>query len=580
MPRSGVSTAMGCSVPDSVESQKERGEISPLSRRGFLQGVGGGVGTLMASGLGVGVGSVVPALTEAEEIGPLGFHQRRLSAFAVRRAAAQTYVRESLPLQQANGDDEHYGDRRASFSKTLPHDDLGEVDPTAYASLLTALDSGDPDDFEAILLSPGAAARLANPQAAYGFEMVGLDAHATRIEPAPTFAGATAAAEMGEVYWQALTRDVPFRDYGSDPLIAAAVADLDAFSATVGPQRGGHVTPDTLFRGETPGDLVGPYISQFLWQPVTFGPVRFEQRYQVPAAGQDFMTGYGEWLALQQGAAPSAALVFDPTLRYIHDNRALGEWVHRDVSFQGYLHAALILLGYGRPALSPTNPYLESANQRNFITFGTVDILHLVTFAARAALEGAWYQKWLVHRRLRPEAYACRLENQLNGSKSYDLHPDVLGSDAVARVFAAHGTRLLPVAFPEGSPTHPSYPAGHATIAGACATILKAFFDEDFVIPDPVEATADGLALDPWTGDELKVGGEINKLAANISLGRDAAGVHYRSDGIQGMAAGEQIAIAILKDYSRIYNERFDGFTLRRFDSQKILIQEGRVLEI
>ena len=39
------------------------------------------------------------------------------------------------------------------------------------------------------------------------------------------------------------------------------------------------------------------------------------------------------------------------------------------------------------------------------------------------------------------------------------------------------GNWLLPMAFPEGSPMHPSYGAGHATVAGACTTILKAWFD-------------------------------------------------------------------------------------------------------
>ncbi len=33
----------------------------------------------------------------------------------------------------------------------------------------------------------------------------------------------------------------------------------------------------------------------------------------------------------------------------------------------------------------------------------------------------------------------------------------------------------LPMAFQEGSPMHPSYGAGHATVAGACVTILKAY---------------------------------------------------------------------------------------------------------
>jgi hypothetical protein len=35
---------------------------------------------------------------------------------------------------------------------------------------------------------------------------------------------------MVEVYWQALTRDVPFSQYGSDPTIAQAVIDLNKLS--------------------------------------------------------------------------------------------------------------------------------------------------------------------------------------------------------------------------------------------------------------------------------------------------------------------------------------------------------------
>ena len=45
----------------------------------------------------------------------------------------------------------------------------------------------------------------------------------------------------------------------------------------------------------------------------------------------------------------------------------------------------------------------------------------------------------------------------------------------------------------EGCPTHPSYGAGHATVAAACVTILKAWFDESFVFPNPV--VPDGLGL-------------------------------------------------------------------------------------
>ena len=135
----------------------------------------------------------------------------------------------------------------------------------------------------------------------------------------------------------------------------------------------------------------------------------------------------------------------------------------------------------------------------------------------------------------------------------------------------------LPLAFPEGCPTHPSYPAAHACNAGACTTILKAFFDADYVVPHPVEARADGSALEPWRGAQLILGNEIDKLAANIALGRDAAGVHYRSDSMRGLFVGEQQALALLRDYSRTYNERFDGFIVRKFNGDKVKIASGEV---
>ena len=82
----------------------------------------------------------------------------------------------------------------------------------------------------------------------------------------------------------------------------------------------------------------------------------------------------------------------------------------------------------------------------------------------------------------------------------------------------------------------------------------------------------DGLALEPWRGASLTLGNEIAKLASNIALGRDSAGVHYRSDSIRGLIVGDQQALGLLRDYSRTYNERFDGFIVRKFNGDKIKI--------
>ena len=70
----------------------------------------------------------------------------------------------------------------------------------------------------------------------------------------------------------------------------------------------------------------------------------------------------------------------------------------------------------------------------------------------------------------------------------------------------------------------------------------------------------DGLALQPYIGKPLTVGGELNKLATNIALGRDADGVHCRSGGMEGLRLGEAVALSILRGMATIYHEEFPGF--------------------
>jgi hypothetical protein len=229
----------------------------------------------------------------------------------------------------------------------------------------------------------------------------------------------------------------------------------------------------------------------------------------------------------------------------------------------------------GDDVLSPTNPYRGSRTQFGDITFGNKNLLTMLAQASLLAQKVAYYHKWQVHRRARPESFGGRIDVHLSNRKSYDIHVAVLDSEGVARVKAATGSWLLPAAYPEGCPTHPSYPAAHGVNAGACATVLKAFLDENFQIKQPVEAAADGLRLEPWGGEPLSLGGEIDKLASNIALARDAAGVHFRSDSIEGLKLGEAVGIGLLADYSRTYNERFDGFVLTRFSGEKVCVANG-----
>ena len=538
-----------------------------MDRRRFLGMSAGVSAALLAAD---SLRAAVLDMSEAEQ------HQRTAAKIRQQAAASQLTVRPSE--QVTNGDEQRYPDKRASFSKTLPHNDLGEVVPAAYNKLVDALMRGDPDSLRG-LRSPKAEVRLANPMAAYAYDLAGVDAHSTAIGMPPPFEGHGTASEMGELYWLALTADVPYREYESDGLIAAAIADLNALSGPIGPTVSGHLLPGTLFRGTTKGDLIGPHLSQFLWREVPLGSTELDQRARYPVPGQSFLVDYQEWLACQEGVKPKRRLVLDTQPHYLRSNRDLAEYVRRIFNIQPYLNAALVALGFGDDALSPVNPYRGSLTESGGLTFGLENIVSLLGQAALIAEKAAWYQKWLVHRRLRPEASGARVHNQLTGRKSYDILPELLNSDAVHRLKAANGTALLPLAYPGGSPAHPSYPSAHATVAGACATVLKAFLNEDFLIPDPVQASATGLRLESWTGAGLTLGNEINKLASNVSLGRNAAGVHYRSDSLQGLRLGEEHAIRLLCDYSRTYPEHFEGFVLTRLTGKRIRITNGEVQE-
>ena len=542
-------------------------QAGPLDRRGFLGRVGITATLTAAASAGL-LSLLAPRILEAEEIGPVNDQQRRAQALRVRLRTAIAQHRIPLPQHPTNGDEELYASKIASFTKVLPHNALGEVDLSAYQALIRALSSGNPADFEAIPL--GGTRKFAGTLTAYNFVLEGADSHHLALAAPPAFSSAREASEMAERYWHALARDVAFANYDSDPTVAAAASDLSAFSDFTGPKSGGNVTADTVFRGNTQGDLTGPYVSQFLWMDVPFGAGKVVQQYKTPVPGDDHMTTYAEWLNIQNGVAPASKQTLDPVLRYLRDQRGLAEYTHRDFSGQASLGAGLILASYGNPALDANNPYLSSLTQVQNVTFGTPHILDLLGRVGLSSLSATWFQKWLLHRSLRPEEFGGRVHNLKVGLASYPVHSELLNSPVLVQIYNQYGTYLLPQAYPDGSPAHTSYPAAHAAVVAAGVTMLKAFFKESFVIPNPVMASADGLSLVPYTGPDLTVGGELNKLASNIGLG--GREVHWRSDGIAGLVLGEAVAIGILTDLRATYPEQFSGFSLTKFDGTTITV--------
>ena len=537
-------------------------------RRVFLNQVG--AATIAAGFIGV---SQTQAAT--------GGNQRANDCAKFRRDAANAGLQATPPnLQHPNNQDEDlYPNKLGNFSKGLPHNNDGTVVLSAYNVLLQALNSGRPADFDAIPL--GGTTRLTNPQSGLAFDLQGPDAQALIQPPAPAFASRRQAAEISENYWMALLRDVSYTQYAANPIANAAAADLTLYGADFpGPKTGGAVTTSTLFRGLTPGDRLGPYLSQFFYQDCNFGANNLEQKIKTTVPGVNYMTDFNTWLAVQRGIAqgPDA---FDPVPRYMRNGRDIGQWVHVDVLFQAYFQAFLILAGAGAP-FDDGNPYNGSPNQFGFGTFGGPHIATLLCEVATRALKAVWFQKWFVHRRLRPEVMAERVDRTLYAGAGYPVHPEILNSfndSNRLKGFMPAGNAFLPMAFPEGSPTHPAYGAGHATVAGACVTILKAWFNEITRLVDigltPVQPTDDGLNLVPYLGSDagdLTVGGELNKIASNVALGRNIAGVHWRSDATESHKLGEAIAIGILKEQRACYNEVFNGFSLTKFDGTTITV--------
>ena len=302
----------------------------------------------------------------------------------------------------------------------------------------------------------------------------------------------------------------------------------------------------------------------------------------VPVKGSDFVTTISEWTQIKSGFLPWRTLTFDSEPRYIRNGRDLAEFAHYDFAYQAYLCAALILVNSTAKTIfncnqfkSSNNPYRYSTVEEGFGTFGPPEVIDWIGRVTTPALKAAYCQKWMVHRKVRPEELGGLIHQAKVGIRKYPIHQSILQSDAVKSVFDHTGSYLLPQAYPEGCPMHPSYPAGHATIAGAGSVVLKACFDGYMLLPGTVQPSPDGLSLHACTDYAPTVEDEINKLAFNVAMARNWAGIHYRSDDIAGLLLGEEVGISVLQDLVLTFTEDFKGLSFRRFNGKTVHISRG-----
>jgi hypothetical protein len=355
---------------------------SLLTAAGFVAGV---------TGTGVSLsGKQGGDIAQAQDIKPNNYRKLLEKAYKVRVAAAKANQDLPIPPHTTNGDEERYPNKIGSDSRGLPHNRLGEVDLKAYESLTRAVTTGNHEDFEKVII--GGTRKLVNAQGPLAVSLEGLSPLQVPVPTPVALASAERAAEAIELYWQSLLRDVPFHKFQNntdDPLVLAAVEELDKLEGFNGPRINGRVTPQSLFRGivtyldhsdksgrtpkhvTPPGVLVGPHISQFALLNAPSGVQYVPAVIRTALPGNDFLTDYEEWLNVQNGGTPKS-IKYDPVRRYISTVRDLSEFSHAPGPV--FASSSQILAtarnandplsgGIGAP-LNSGNPFVKSKTQQ------------------------------------------------------------------------------------------------------------------------------------------------------------------------------------------------------------------------
>ncbi len=487
-----------------------------------------------------------------------------ISALDGNAAAQTSAVAPVSALQRASG--------LAAFGKTLKHEANGNLSAAVMQSFEAATVSGRVADWEALPVVNEL--RLVNPLAAYPWDKEPIAPDVMKLPAFPGLDSRRLAEEALELYWMALLRDVQLWDYDRNSLVRDAVAELRTTESFA------NVTPQTLFRMGLPGDSEGYWISQFLWMPIPYGAQNLWQAYRLPFKETDFMTTWDEYQKVANGEWPPGILNHFANLSYLRSGRDVGEYVHWDFCNQASINTAAILLGNThrpREAWPASNPYKTSRSMNGFVSLGAGFAQNAMGVLCDLAFKACWNEKWLRHRALRPEEYGALVDRTVRG-ESVGIHPLIVKSEAVKRVREKFGSALLPQAFPEGCPPHPSYPSGHAAVVGACVTALKALFDENVKLRFPMQPTRDGKDWESFSTlmPVPTVGAELNKLASCLAMGRNFAGVHWRSDGLQGLLLGESVAKAWLKSEREKSAEGQQGwlkqFAFTGFAGEKVLV--------
>ena len=516
-----------------------------------------------------------------------------------------------------------------SFALTLAHDeahgfplcaDVDTFTPAATCPSATTL--------EAVAHDAAATARLegladaANAAATAGVRV--RDAELPAALPRFSQVGTNAFAyDLAEAYVMAHLRDQPLDDLAQQGTAAYAEATrvlssfLRRFSGAPATLR-----PETLFRCPTTFVAecrAGPYVSQLLFRAFYDGGSPRDRRFVFERDAAN-LTRRARLLDFHRGVAPARDYARDAygrfDLRYVHSGRVLASIVHSEPPHKHYYEGALAAMSaLGEAGLALTDGFSGGAGVAASTTAGYDDVLASVAGVTMQALRQSYAHKWIEHRKIRPDAVAMRLDTFkraaalgveaavaqiplapllvsqfFEGSASKAAFMEELADANLAR--AGERNYLLPLLYPP--PGHPSSTHGHAVVAGACATVLKAMLTTtDAATGAPLAwggvggvggvaltAGAGGETVRPYNGSiaGMTLEGEIDKLAHNVAAGRNWAGVHFRTELEYSLFLGEAVGLRYLRakicEYHVARTGSFRGWDLRLFNGTRLLLRE------
>ncbi|MBV2360021.1 bromoperoxidase [Thalassococcus sp. CAU 1522] len=458
----------------------------------------------------------------------------------------------------------------------------------------------------------------AKPSAARRFSVIDGGARGRPVRaalpqpPVPEFGPSELAAEMAELYALGLLRDVPF-DRLDNPHHLVRVDDITSFtlhemlcelrslpfldrratpdaggapvSSLTGPggdsghrralrwNGDGQLTLRTAFRGGVAGILGAPRMSS-LWA------MDNDRRKPCPMverpAADASMSRWLKWVEHETGAGLCLPGRVDARHCLPKTLGDLAQHVHSAHPARVFFNAALALLAEG--AAFDLDLGAENGLARGRWTPSR--LLALMADAADRATRMALSRAGKAARLSRPGVIAARMTVLLGRE---DLlasgTPPVLA--AAAQELSCHAPNLLswvarsqsgrsaPRLFRDTAflpvdltraPLNPWDAAAHGVVAGALATLVKAVFDT--MRPTHLRMVA-------ANGPSTDITQEIDRLAAQIALGRSASAAYFGAESHQDLRLGEAIAMQVMRESFEADNEQA-GLAFTDFDGKAV----------